>query len=55
MNRTPENLLDRPGGRVDPLSEVLAMLDVRTTQPYRLEAGGHCASTEPADARTTMN
>ncbi|MDN3359666.1 AraC family transcriptional regulator [Actinomadura sp. DC4] len=43
MSGTPEYLLDRPGDRVDPLSEVLTLLDVRAALPSRFEAGGRWA------------
>jgi hypothetical protein len=43
MSGSPDYLLDRPGERVDPLSEVLALLDVRAAVPSRLEAGGRWA------------
>jgi AraC-like DNA-binding protein len=43
MSERPECLRDRPGGHVDPLSEVLALLDVRAASPSRFEAGGHWA------------
>jgi AraC-like DNA-binding protein len=49
MSRTPETLLDRLGDRVDPLSEILAVLDVRAAEPSRLEAGGRWALRFPGN------
>ncbi|GAA4493403.1 AraC family transcriptional regulator [Actinoallomurus oryzae] len=43
MTQRPECLLDRPGDHVDPLSEVLALLDVHVASPSRFEAGGRWA------------
>jgi hypothetical protein len=36
-------MLDRPGAMMDPLSQVLELLDLRAASPSRLEAGGRWA------------